>query len=236
MKITYSDIREVSPMNDYRTRALADLLCMQVSPFFSIFFIHKKITPNVITLMMIAFGCIGSVLFVLPYGLSKIAGFVCFYLWYIMDCSDGEVARKMKIFSTYGKEMDYMAHLICHPLMNFALWLSYIQLGKYDEFWLAVIFIGFISFELVNRNLIAFGGYLKIGGNGQGSSFRPGFLKYCLMQWLIYPNFILIFPLLFILDWFWGINSFYLLCIWFCIFGLLAIRGIQKYLLLFLRS
>lgn len=232
----YSDIREVSPMSDYRTKSLADLLCMSMSPFFSIFFIHKKIRPNVITMLMIFFGCLGAILFALPCGVSKIVGFVCFYLWYIMDCSDGEVARKTKVFSTYGREMDYIAHLICHPLMNLALWMSYIQLGCYDEMWLTVIFIGFISFELINRNIIAWGAYLKMGEHDIDEPYRPGFFKYWLMQWTIYPNFILIFPLFFILDWFLGINSFYLLCTWFCIFGLSTLRGLQRYLVLFFRT
>ena len=117
------------------------------------------IRPNTITLFMIFFGIVGSLFFALPKWEFKVLGIICYYLWYIMDCSDGEVARITKQFSTYGRDMDYWAHLTCHPLMNLALWYSYWQLDRYHEWLLAFIFIVFISMEFQHRALLTFQAY-----------------------------------------------------------------------------
>ena len=203
---------------------------MLFSPFFSIYFIRWHIRPNMVTLFMIIFGILGAILFTLPYGICKIIGFICFHLWYIMDCSDGEVARHTKTFSNYGREMDFMAHLICHPAMNLSLWITYIQIDQFSPLWVSFIFISFISLELVNRNLIAFDIYLHKDETNQLASITPPLYNYIIRQIVNYPNFILIFPLFTILNWFQILNSLWILIIWFIIFSFCVLRNIQKHL------
>ena len=151
MNLSYKEIRTYSPMGRWNSRSVADWLCMPLSPFFSTKFVKWQLRPNTITLFMIFFGIVGSLFFALTKWEFKVLGIICYYLWYIMDCSDGEVARITKQFSTYGRDMDYWAHLTCHPLMNLALWYSYWQLDRYHEWLLAFIFIVFISMEF-HRN------------------------------------------------------------------------------------
>ena len=232
MKMNYLDIRKYSPIQDFRTRSIADLICMSVSPFLSLFFIAKKVRPNSITLLMILSGCVGAVLFALPWGIAKLAGIFFFYMWYILDCSDGEVARVTKCFSKYGKEFDYLAHLICHPLMNLALWISYIQLDKYDSLLVSFCFITFISLELVIRNYISFETYLNEEGSVQEVK-KKNTLRYFLVQFCIYPNFILIFPIFFCLDYYMDIPSFAILCLFLFSFLLLVVIGSYKNLRIF---
>lgn len=222
----YSDIRKISPIGDFRTKCIADLICMQLSPLFSMFFIKKNISPNFITLLMILLGLIGALLFSLPHIFLKIGGIVFFYMWYIMDCSDGEVARFTNRFSKYGKELDYMAHLICHPFMNLSIWVSFIQLNRYNIFYLSLIFIVFISLELVIRNYITFDTYLdimlikKLKPNNYKTVFR-----YVIVQFSIYPNFILLFPLFYLLDYLVSINLLIIIHIFLLAFLLSAMRG-----------
>lgn len=126
----YSEIRKFSPRE--ASHSLIDALCITISPLFTSVFVKYNIAPNTVTLFMILFGIIGSLLLLLPSICLKSIGVLCLLLWYVMDCSDGETARITQRFSKYGKEMDYMAHLVCHPLFVIAVWSNFYQLGKYN--------------------------------------------------------------------------------------------------------
>ncbi len=221
----YVDIRKKSPIGGFGERCIADFLGMLVSPFFSMFFIEKKVRPNFITILMILFGVLGAIFFSLPYIIPKILGITFFYLWYIMDCSDGEVARFTKQFSKYGKELDYMAHLICHPLMNLSLWLSYTQLNRYNIFYVSLIFIVFISLELIIRNYISFDTYLNKAIDNNTKHKNTNLFRYIIVQFCIYPNFILFFPIFYLLDFFFNFNSLIILFLFLFLFLLSVIRG-----------
>ena len=138
-----------------------------------------------------------------------------------MECSDGEVARITKQFSTFGRDMDYRAHLTCHPLMNLALWYSYWQLDRYHEWLLAFIFIVFISMEFQHRALLTFQAYHR-KETGTESVDNPSVLRYIFRQMYQYPNFILLFPFVFLLEYLTEFPTFYLLAGW-CLFFVVAV-------------
>ncbi|WP_300901437.1 CDP-alcohol phosphatidyltransferase family protein [uncultured Bacteroides sp.] len=215
-----------SRITDIRKGMLAGHMCRPLSPYLSAIFIQKGISPNMVTLMMIGWGILGSLLFAVPNIYCKIVGYVCFYLWFTMDLSDGEVARTTHKFSTYGKEMDYMAHLICHPLMNIAMWLTYLQANKYDEFMLACIFMTIISVELVMRNLISFDSYLGNTKRGGTQQNLPSYFRYLINQSVLYPNFILVFTLFTICDYIhdFAFQTVYLLLTWVTFFLLVTLK------------
>ncbi|MDE5758277.1 MAG: CDP-alcohol phosphatidyltransferase family protein, partial [Allobaculum sp.] len=120
-KELYRDIRVQSKIREFRKAMLAGhFLTRDIGRICSVWFIKHNIVPNQITLLMIMFGIIGSILFAIPNVWCKILGYCGWLMWFAMDCSDGQVARYTKTFSKYGTEMDYMAHLIDHPLMNMA--------------------------------------------------------------------------------------------------------------------
>ena len=221
MNLSYKEIRTYSPMGRWNSRSVADWLCMPLSPFFSTKFVKWQLRPNTITLFMIFFGIVGSLFFALPKWEFKVLGIICYYLWYIMDCSDGEVARITKQFSTYGRDMDYWAHLTCHPLMNLALWYSYWQLDRYHEWLLAFIFIVFISMEFQHRALLTFQAYHR-KETGTESVDNPSVLRYIFRQMYQYPNFILLFPFVFLLEYLTEFPTFYLLAGW-CLFFVVGV-------------
>ena len=236
VNLKISNIRKLSPLNNYRYNSFSGhFISSKISPIFTYWLIKKGIKPNTITLFMIASGIIGAIMFSIPNLYFKIGGFLFFHLWFIMDCSDGEVARITKTFSKYGKEMDYMAHLINHPLMNLSLWLSYLQFNKYDDFYLGLIFISFISIELVSRSFVLFSTYLGDSKN-QTDNTNRSFLKYIVIQFSIYPNFILIFPIFIIAEYFFDYNSLYVLLAWFAIFTILLLKQTYKRLIFFYNS
>lgn len=231
VKFTYKEIRSYTPIGNYKDRILAELVCIPISPIFTQLFLKTKVCPNTITLLMILFGVLGAIFFSFPYIFLKGLGCICFFLWYIMDCCDGEVARITKKFSKYGREMDYMAHLICHPLMNFALWLSYLQLDNSNWLIVSVIFMLNISAELVCRNYISFNTYCI--DDMSESKIRCSNFKYIINQFCIFPNFILFFSVIFILGWLWHFNTLYILCIWVGLFFISTIKRTLSYLFLF---
>lgn len=218
-KSTYKQIvnrlKEICIVKSLKEGMLAGHVCRLLSPYCSALFIKRGYSPNKVTVLMILFGIIGSVLFALPYGWSKIVGYIFWYLWFTMDLSDGEVARYTHKFSKYGVEMDYMAHLIDHPCMNIALWLTYIEFNRINLFWLSLLFIVVISMELVIRSITAFNHYHSKLGVNQITPAPKSILRYLIGQTVLYPNFIILFTPLIVIDYFTKIGwSMYLFLIW----------------------
>jgi phosphatidylserine synthase len=122
------------------------------------YFIKQKTLPNTITIYMILSGWLGAFLFAFDNIYLKIIGYLFIHLWFIFDCSDGEVARMTKTFSKMGKELDYVAHIVNHPMFAISFTISAIQL--YDQsvissFWILVIFSLLIIFNLIGRGLMS---------------------------------------------------------------------------------
>lgn len=231
-----SRLNEICIVKSLRQGMLAGHLCRLLSPYCSAWFILKKITPNQITLLMILFGIIGSILFIFPNPWLKLAGYVFWFLWFTMDLSDGEVARYTKQFSKYGVEMDYMAHLIDHPIMNIAFWISLIEFNTMEPFWLSLIFIVSISMELINRSLISFNHFHNIN-LGYSSGKKISYAKYFITQLILYPNFIIILTPIFIVDSFLKIGfSVWCYIVWFIVYSLFFIRSFTIELLKYYTS
>lgn len=127
--MTYKEIRKNWQHNFSWDSVLVDAYAMLISPMITKICLKLKLIPNVITLLMIASGVVGGLLFALPYTAAKIAGIVFIHLWYVFDCSDGEVARITKRYSKFGTEIDYTAHVIDHPIMLFGFGISLLFSG-----------------------------------------------------------------------------------------------------------
>ena len=188
--LTFQTFKNTLPELRFRDDLLiCFLVYSRISPLLSWWFIKKKVAPNTITLLMIISGLIGAVLFSIPLLLCKIVGFMLFHLWFTLDCSDGEVARYTKKLSLFGREFDYMAHIINHPFFNLSLFLTYLQMGKYNVALLSIIFISFISIELIFRNLTSLQDMQDYKGNAikkQAPAIKATNLKYLLEQ-LVLP-------------------------------------------------
>lgn len=233
-KKIYHQLKEISIVKTLRGGMLAGHICRILSPYFSVWFIKHKVIPNKITILMIIFGIVGSIFFILPYVWSKIVGYLFWFLWFTMDLSDGEVARYTKQFSKYGTEMDYMAHLIDHPFMNIALWLTFLSQNRFNPNFLALIFIVSISVELVNRNLTAFQYFHNISKESNIRSRQNSLIKYFLIQIVYYPNMIVLFSPFVIVGWYLDIPYFFYAYIAWVFYGvILFIRQVCNTILEF---
>src|SRR6185503_15035096 len=109
--VSLTELREKVQVPVRRYNDVAGLLVGdRVSIYVTRFFVRYNLSPTVATLAFLVFGLAGSVLLVFGGGYS-VLGFSCLFVYYIMDCVDGEVARY------HGREKfvfgfhDFMFHL-----------------------------------------------------------------------------------------------------------------------------
>lgn len=184
------------------------LISNRISPYISAIYIKLGVIPNMITIHMILSGIIGAVLFSLPNLLAKIAGATFIHLWFILDCSDGEVARYTKKYSKYGKELDFMAHLINHPLFGIALFFSLFQLGRYDFHILFYIVVASNFLDYLNRNLNTLQLVIDTKSQIENKGYMPTPQNWTLKKlvmfvtniFTIYPNLILFGVFVYFID------------------------------------
>ena len=123
---------------------------------FSWLIYNTNVTPNFLTFLQIIVGltaCLVIALF--PNQKIFIFGIIFLHLAYLLDCSDGEIARAKKMSSLEGLFLDKFAHAITMPSIFMAVSLYYSQYFiKYQFFILLISFIASLcTFNPVNRLL-----------------------------------------------------------------------------------
>ena len=113
-----------------------------------------NITPNFVTFLQIIVGltaCLAIALF--PKQQVFILGIIFLHLAYLLDCSDGEIARAKKMSSLEGVFLDKFAHAITMPSIFMAVSIYYSQyLVEYQFFLLTISFFASLcTFNPVNR-------------------------------------------------------------------------------------
>jgi len=148
-------------------------------------FVRTPLSANHVTIIQEILGIVGAVL--LAYG-KFVWGVLFLQLGYIMDCSDGEVARWKNQSSESGRFLDLIGHMIVIPFYFFGL-----GVGLYFQYSNPIIlFAGFMAglFSLkIEKLLRNEEGDLEIG--------RRGFIK----SLFRYPDSMNVITILAILDW-----------------------------------
>lgn len=125
------------------------------SIYFTYLFVKIGLTANQVTLLGIIPGILGGILLIIGGFKYWLIGIVCFLLSYILDYSDGEVARFNRKESTRGKFLDSILH---SAFMNSYLILS-VAVGLYRELSSIVpLILGLVSlvFLYININIDRF--------------------------------------------------------------------------------
>lgn len=193
------------------------LISQRISPYLSSMYIKKNIVPNKITIHMILSGIIGAILFSIPNTFVKIIGAIFIQLWFVLDCSDGEVARYTKTFSKFGKELDYMAHLINHPLFGLSIFISLYQLNRYNVFILIslVVLSNLIDYGIRNITTLNVMDEFKLENkNENNADDKPVWniktiVLFVTSIFTLYPNFALFGVLIYFVDLYVGSNILY---------------------------
>ncbi len=96
----------VAKYNDIAGLIVGDRVSIHVTRFF----VALGISPTVATLSMLVFGVAGSVMLLWGEGWA-LAGFGCLFVYYILDCVDGEVARYHRREKLIWGFHDFLFHL-----------------------------------------------------------------------------------------------------------------------------
>lgn len=209
--ITIKEIRQKYQYYGLYSGFVNDHILSLLSPYFTKVAIKGGLIPNQVTLLMILSGIIGAALFSVPNQYSRVAGIVFMTLWYIFDLSDGEVARITKKYSKYGKEIDYTAHTINHPLYT----LSFITYTIQYDLTLSLIIVALGLFDSIFRNIQTFDIIWALKEskdaphNDTHSTIKHSFMqiiKYVFLNISAFPVFVNIFPILLLL---WNVGAFY---------------------------
>lgn len=207
----YSTIRKEYQHHDLDSMVFVDPYATLLSPLATKLCLKLRIIPNVVTLCMMASGLVGALFFALPFLWAKILGTVFIHLWYVFDCSDGEVARITRRFSKFGTEIDYTAHVLNHPLFLLSFLLTLLQTNTgWSQLSLCLMFFLLVALNLVFRVNVLFGDIYRQrmaaehtdGGAPNVSSVRTWKKKvmFFINILLQLPNFCLIFPIVYFIS------------------------------------
>ena len=169
-------------------------------------FVRTPLTANHVTIIQEIFGVIGAVLFACG---RFVLGSVFLQIGFIMDNSDGEVARWKNQQSERGKFLDLIEHMIVIPFYFFGLGLGlYLQHG-----YLVTLIMGFLAglFSLKLEKFIN-------NEDGDLDLARRGFFK----SLFRYPDSMNVITILAIIDWILKSNLLFYCII---IFGIGMIVG-----------
>jgi hypothetical protein len=79
--------------------------------------LHTGIQANHVTLLSFVFGFLGCATLLLFSGWYVVAGLALFYLYFLFDKVDGEIARYRNERSLQGMCLDYVGHMVIPPLV-----------------------------------------------------------------------------------------------------------------------
>jgi phosphatidylglycerophosphate synthase len=125
---------------------------------------HRRITPNLISVVAFTFGLGAAVCFLLAKPWWLVAGALLFHIAFVLDCVDGKVARLNGTGTVFGAWLDYMMDRVrvvtCTAAMVGAQWYH-----TGNDLWLALG--GLIVFLEMFHNLNALES-LRVKGHMRG--------------------------------------------------------------------
>lgn len=121
---------------------LAWVVSRRFSIYLSLIFVKFKIHPDWVTFLMIPTSLFAGISFFIQSDYNSYLGYFFLHLWFIIDCSDGEVARISNKTSNYGKQYDYLIHIISHPpmILGYSYYI-YKSTGDFLAIWTGVTFL-----------------------------------------------------------------------------------------------
>jgi phosphatidylglycerophosphate synthase len=125
----------------------------KISIYFTWFFIKTPITPNQITFIMFMLGLASAVLFMFGNYWLSLAAVLSLLLAFMLDHSDGEVARYKNLFSFKGVYLDLMQHAIVNPLivLGIAIGAYFGDFVYFDNFIFLILgFLGAFGLMIIN--------------------------------------------------------------------------------------
>lgn len=212
-----------------------------LAPFLSAFAVKRGIRPNQLTRYMIPTAIFASILFAIPNIWIKVLGAIGMHLFYLFDLADGQVARATKDFSTYGEQLDHLAHHCSHAFLLVSMTLNIIQLNRYPLIEVIALGGSMLFVEYAFRNMCSIATEIQLidkyeGNEGinihiENTFFAKllGKIKLLIFMFRCADNYVLFACVLFFIDWFWGTDFVFALS---CVYvGSSILRNIHEIIL-----
>ena len=103
-------VRELARKRPEQEFFLNRLYGAHVSPFFTVLCLRLGLSPDQVTIVGAAFGAFGVAMLFLPLGWWTLAGVIALQVGYVLDFSDGQVARLTGRTSAAGSYLDWLTH------------------------------------------------------------------------------------------------------------------------------
>ena len=140
MKPTFKNLKRVV-RKSYEPEPYARYIVRHLSILFTWIFVRTPISANQVTILQEVLGVTGVVLLAFGKINLSLLGVAMLQLGYILDCSDGEVARWKNQKSINGVFLDLVGHLIIIPGYMFGLGFGvWMQTGRIEA-----IIAGFLA-------------------------------------------------------------------------------------------
>jgi phosphatidylglycerophosphate synthase len=119
--VTLQRLREVARKRPEQEFAINRLYGAHVSPFFTLLCLKLGLSPDQVTLVGAAFGAVGAGLLFLPLGWWSAVAVAALQIGYILDFSDGQLARFTGRSSVAGSYLDWLTHFYVPVLTALAV-------------------------------------------------------------------------------------------------------------------
>jgi phosphatidylglycerophosphate synthase len=109
-RVTLAAVQELARKRPEQEFLLNRLYGAHVSPWFTIVCLRLGLSPDQVTVLGAAAGALGVGLLFLPLGPWSVVAVVALQVGYILDFSDGQVARMTGRTSNAGAYLDWLTH------------------------------------------------------------------------------------------------------------------------------
>lgn len=213
-----------------------------LAPFLSAFAVKRGIRPNQLTRYMIPTAILASILFAVPNIWVKVLGAIGMHVFYLFDLADGQVARATKDFSTYGEQLDHLAHHCSHGFLLISMVISIIQLDRYPLIEVIALGGGMFLVEYAFRNICSIATEIQLIDKYEGKTEKDinventifakliGKIKLLIFMFRCADNYVLFACVLFFADWYLGTD--FVLILSYVYIGSSLLRNIHEVVLL----
>lgn len=169
MKYTYDDIRKTDGADPWWTEIVVKPFVYQLT---SIFANYTRLTPNQITVLSFIFGILSAYSFLQGNWIYLVTGSILFELSYMLDCTDGRVARLKGLHSRFGGYLDIITDITKYFAITLCIvYGQYMLTNDLSYFLYGYIFIFLEFIAITNLYLIKIKSDKEDMGNIVGNKF-----------------------------------------------------------------
>jgi phosphatidylglycerophosphate synthase len=168
---------------------------------------NTSITPIQVNICVTLSGIIMGMFFLMGSLLGKLLGLITFFIYIVLDATDGQLARAKNDVSLKGEYLDKMGHYIVYPIVSFSLGYSNFKMtGASIMLWAG--FIMSVAMTLSSASKDCFISVYKVS-DSQVKKLRKNItfvFKNILLKIIRFETFIYLIIITSFIDYFYGVT------------------------------